>query len=302
MRIVAVACLLTAFSVAGCSSPEPASAEPVADFTGLELAATATTGVIRGIVVDDAIRPVAGATLVLQTEAGPREATSTADGVFGYDDLAGGTYFIQATKPGYTSSQTSTEVVPGVAEPPVTKILLVLDPATTPYVTAVVWNGFIECSMRAGTGNLAGSVGVNACNDLPGDVQWNNQDVNFPVSVDGVPDLMQGEMIWEDTQSLGSGLSFVVGPHSCADVKWNRADGASPLVIRLNQTDLEDEEDFAEDAGLCYRAFSYTAEETAHFGGLVLSQRFDAYFHLFYNFLPPDGWQFSVDGEPIPPV
>ena len=294
MRAV-VACLLVGIAVAGCASenaPEPA--EPVADFTELELAATATTGIIRGIVVDDAIRPIAGAKLLLQTESGPRETTSTEEGVFGFDALPGGTYFIQATKPGYTSSQTSTEVVPGVEEPPITKILLVLDPATAPYVTAVVWNGFIECSMRVGVPTTTG-VGVNACNDVA------NQDVNFPLSVEGVPDLLQGELIWENTQSLGSGLSFVVGPYSCADVKWSRADGGSPLVIGLNQTDLEGEEDFAEDAGLCYRVFSWTADEVANGAGLVLSQRFDAYFHLFYNFLPPEGWQFSVDGEPVPP-
>ena len=291
LALVATASLL----LAGCASgAEPPAATPPADFTELELEATATTGVIRGIAVDDAIRPVQGVKLVLQTEAGPRETASNAEGAFGFDELPAGTYFIQATKPGYTAAQVSAEVVAGVAEPPVTKILLVLDPATTPYVAAVVWNGFVECSMRVGVPTTTG-VGLNACNDVA------NQDVNFPISVEGVPHLLQGELIWESTQSLGSGLSFVVGPHSCADVKWGRADGASPLVIRLNQTDLEGEDDFTEDAGLCYRVFSWTADEVADAGGLVLSQRFDAYFHLFYNFLPPEGWQFSVDGEPVPP-
>ena len=294
--------VMAALMLAGCAANAPAEAEPVADFTDLDLAATSTTGIIRGIVVDDAIRPVGGVTVTLQTESGPRESKSTEDGVFGYEGLPGGTYFLAAAKPGYVGAQVSTEVVPGVAEPPITKILLALDPASAPYVTTIVWNGFIECSMRAGTGPAdQGSVGVNGCNDLPVAGQWNNQDVNFPLTVAGMPSLIQGEMVWEDTQSLGSGLSFVVGPYSCADVKWNRADGPSSLVILLNQTDLEGEDDFASDGGLCYRAFSYTAEESAHMGGLVVSQRFDAYFHIFYNFLPPEGWKFSVDGEPVVP-
>jgi Carboxypeptidase regulatory-like domain len=291
-----IAWALMATLLAGCSSnaPETAAAEPVADFEELDLAATATTGVIRGIVVDEAIRPIVGAHLVLQTETGPRETTSTADGAFGYDELEGGTYFIQATKPGYTAVQSSAEVVVGVEEPPIVKVLMVADPATTPYVTTIVWNGFIECSFRVAVPSVT-SLGVNACNGV------GNQDVNFPIDVIGTPDLIQGELVWEDTQTLGSGLSFVVGPKSCDDVKWDRADGPSTLVILLNKTDLEDEEDFADDGGLCYRAFSYVAEESQGTTGLVLSQRFDAYYHLFYNFLPPEGWKFSVDGEPKPP-
>jgi hypothetical protein len=290
---------VAALLLAGCASSANPELEAEADFDELNLAPTATTGIIRGIAVDEAIRPIEGASLVLQTEQGPREATSTANGVFGFGNLPGGTYFIQATKPGYTSAQTATEVVAGVTEPPIVKVLLILDPATAPYVTAIVWNGFLECSMRAGTGPAnQGSVGVNACNGV------GNQDVNFPVSgFEGkVPDLLQGELIWQSTQTFGSGLSFVVGPHSCVDIKWGRADGPSTLVIALSQDDLEAEEDFTEDDGLCYRVFSYVADESAGTVGLVTSQRFDAYFHTFYNFLPPEGWTFSVDGEPVPPT
>jgi hypothetical protein len=287
--------VLAALMLAGCAADAPPAAEPVADFTELDLAPTATTGIIRGIVVDDAIRPIGGVTVTLQTESGPRESKSTEDGVFGYDGLPGGTYFLTAAKPGYVGAQASTDVVPGAAEPPITKILLVLDPATTPYVTSIVWNGFIECSLRAGVPPGTTGTGVNACNDVA------NQDVNFPVTIEGVPDLIQGELVWTDTQSLGSGLSFVVGPHSCVDVKWNRADGPSTLILPLAKADLEDEDDFIDDSGLCYRVFSWTADESSNLAGLVLSQRFDAYFHIFYNFLPPEGWKFSVDGEPVPP-
>jgi hypothetical protein len=288
--------LVLAILLAGCAkTPESEEAKvPQTDFTELELAATATTGIIRGIVVDDAIRPIGGARLVLQAADGPRETVSKEDGAFGFDDLEGGPYFIQASKPGYTSVQTAAEVVPGVEEPPITKVLLVADPATTPFVQSIVWNGFIECSTRVGVPGTTG-VGLNGCNGV------GNQNVNFPIDIADMPTLIQGETIWKSTQTLGSGLSFVVGPKSCEDVKWARADGPSTLVILLNQTDLEDEDAFVEDEGLCYRVFSWTADEIANAAGLVLSQRFDSYFHLFYNFLPPEGWKFSVDGEPVPP-
>jgi hypothetical protein len=32
-----------------------------------------------------------------------------------------------------------------------------------------------------------------------------------------------------------------------------------------------------------------------------LQQRTDAYIHNFYNFVPPAGWRFTVDGDPVVP-
>jgi hypothetical protein len=297
MRILA-AVAIASLLLAGCSSTgSDDTPEPVGDFSGLDLAATDTTGIIRGIVVDESIRPIMGARLVLQSEAGPMEALSAEDGVFGYEGLAGGTYFIQASKPGFVSAQVSTDVVVGVAEPAIVKVLLVADPASTPYVQTFVWNGFIECSTRVGTGPTGqGSVGLNACNDV------GNQDVNFPVDIAGTPSMIQAEAIWKSTQTFGSGLSFVVGPKNCDDIKWARADGPSSLVIALGEDALASEEDFEKDGGLCYRMFSYVSGESQETLGAVTSQRFDVYFHVFYNFLPPEGWKFSVDGDPVVPV
>src|SRR5687767_10257567 len=77
----------------GGDSEDPAAG---VDFDELELEATATTGVIRGIVVDEAIRPVAGAEVgtTLPDGAGARNTTSADDGAFGFDGLPPGTYFL----------------------------------------------------------------------------------------------------------------------------------------------------------------------------------------------------------------
>ena len=94
---------------------------------------------------------------------------------------------------------------------------------------------------------------------------------------------------------------------SGVDIKYARADGPSPLVIRMNDTLILDEsadaldDGFVPSDGICYRSFSYVAEESAGTLGLVTSQQFDAFFHAFYNMLPPEGWQFSVDGDPPQP-
>src|SRR5687768_18580677 len=71
MRILWVtavsALILTA--LAGCSGGDggkPAPIEDDTDFQDLDLAATATTGIIRGLVVDEAIRPLGGAKIGLK--------------------------------------------------------------------------------------------------------------------------------------------------------------------------------------------------------------------------------------------
>jgi hypothetical protein len=95
MRVVALVALLAAALLAGCSGSNPSdksSTEPTFDDLGLQ--ATSSTGVIRGVVVDDAIRPVAGATVSLTGES-TGETVSTAAGTFGFDALAPGTYFLK---------------------------------------------------------------------------------------------------------------------------------------------------------------------------------------------------------------
>src|SRR5688572_21074791 len=105
--------LLVASSVllAGCTGggdgPPPAD-EPV-DFSNLELEATETTGVIRGVVVDDAIRPLANATVTLVSD-GDRTATTTDSGTFGFEQVPPGTHFLTVSRFRYLDQQQSVDV------------------------------------------------------------------------------------------------------------------------------------------------------------------------------------------------
>src|SRR3954471_7065827 len=103
-RGIVVAILLSGTLLAGCTggAKGKANSGATADFTDLGLEATASTGIIRGIVVDDAIRPLANATVGLQLADGKTQNTTSAkDGVFGFDGLAPATYFLHITKLGY---------------------------------------------------------------------------------------------------------------------------------------------------------------------------------------------------------
>lgn len=305
MRAVWLAPAVLLTFLAGCAQ-DPAddagsdSFVPEEEFE--DYTATETTGVIRGVVIDDAIRPVEGALITLNLGPdGARNATSSDSGAFGFADLEPGTYFMQVSKAGYNAVQASADVVAGDDEPALVKVLLSVNPDERPYFSVINWNGYIECSFRVAVPGVT-SVGVNACNGV------GNQDVNFPLApMDAIPTFVQAELIWENTQPTGSGLSFVVGPPDCRDVKYNRADGESPLVIRMNQTEILADSEAAEDdgflpeSGICYRAFSYVSAQSAGALGLVTSQQFDAFYHVFYNMMPPEGWQFSIDGDPEQP-
>src|SRR5688500_16195818 len=132
MRILAAAALLAVSLLAGCSSPSGGSpSEDGPTFDDLGLQATSSTGVIRGVVVDDAIRPIAGAKVTLLGEA-PKDAVTTDQGTFGFDGLPAATYFLKVHKVGFADAQQSADVVAGVADPPIVKVQLLADATTMP--------------------------------------------------------------------------------------------------------------------------------------------------------------------------
>ncbi len=295
-----VAFLLLATALAGCADSAPAQTAGSEEeaFQELEGEATATTGLIRGVVVDEAIVPIAGATIKIK--ALDLETTSNDMGAFLFSDLEPGTYFMDVSKLGYDKVQAQQKVEAGVAKPPVVRVQLTSDPSSLPFAVPIVWNGFIECSLRAGTANMAGSVGLNACNGV------GQQDVNFPHGDIGAdPQYVQAEMLWDSTQSSGDELSLVVGPPDCRDVKYTRADGPSPLIYGLNAEKLVAPSGswgpVGPDQSICTRVFTYTSGTLAHLWGMQVQQQFEVYIHTFYGFTPTEGWKFSTDGEPVPP-
>src|SRR5688572_22037468 len=141
----AVAWALLLAVLAGCAEDGGPEADPIEPaFEELELEATATTGVLRGVVVDEAIRPVGGAEVVVTN--GGRNMTTTPDGLFGFAAMEPGTYFLAISKPGFLAVQQSAEVVAGESEPPVLKVVLKADENYNPYVTSLVFDGWIECT------------------------------------------------------------------------------------------------------------------------------------------------------------
>lgn len=251
----------------------------------------ATTGALRGTVVDTAIVPVANATVALQgTNV---TTTSGADGSWAIGNLAAGIYLIETSGEGFVPAQSEGRVV--VGETATITITLDRVQTTAPFVVQETWEGFIECSTRVGTGGASGSVGLNVCDDV------GRQDANhaheFP---DGTPTWFQNELVWESTQVAGSELSLLAGPASCADPKWNRMDGPSPLWFDMDRFELA-ARGLGTDLGMCSRVFTWTSGDVAHVAGVQLQQSFSSFSHAFYHMEPTEGWLFAVNGaHPTP--
>ncbi|MHB1261457.1 MAG: carboxypeptidase-like regulatory domain-containing protein [Thermoplasmatota archaeon] len=311
-----VALLLVSSVLAGCSSKDPV-AEPVADFEDLGLEATATTGVIRGIVVDDAIRPLANASIVLSGSGAERTTASTETGAFGFEGLEPGTYFLAAQKLGYFGSQTSAEVVAGITEPPIVKLQLAIDAARTPFAVLHKWDGFLECGLSVIALCAAANTGGNVTND------------NFAavMVIDGVPQLIQSEVLWDTTTAASDELWLWHSNGAKPDGAFNGTrnayawrQGPSPLVMTSNATEIEESE-YGTSNDLYLRMFTGSIAGTRNpvdpegcypggpgpdvfCGGVGYSieQSFTVYTTAFFGYLPSDGWRFHVDGPSSPPT
>ncbi|MGB1586616.1 MAG: carboxypeptidase-like regulatory domain-containing protein [Thermoplasmatota archaeon] len=277
--------LVLSLLLAGCSDPSSTSPVPAAPGP--------TTGSLSGIVVDPAIIPLEGVRLWLDGQ--DRNVTTDNLGTWRMDGLEPGSYFLFAARDGFQPIQTGASVTAGE----VTEVALEMVPNMTaePFSVPTQWRGFIDCSLRIGTGGASGSVGLNACNEL-GTQGLGQQDVEriheFP---EGAPDFFQTEVQWEKTQTGGNDLAIMVGPDTCADPKYRWTSGASPLWYAMDAFELNARQ-VGPDAPLCTRVFAATSGDLQYVAGFQFQQGFDAYSHAFYNFEPEDGWLFVMDGPP----
>ena len=311
-----MAFLLAAVTLAGCSSggQEPEAPETDVDFGELDLEATDTTGVIRGIVVDEAIRPIANAAITIRGGGSELSTTSTEAGSFGFDGLEPGTYFLSASKPGHFGAQASAEVVAGVEEPPIVKLLLNRDAASAPYFVLHKWEGFLECGLSV----------VALCGVAD---EVTNDNFATVMVIDGVPLFIQSEVLWQTTTAASDQLWLWHSNGAKPDGAFNGTrdsyawrQGPSPLIMTSNATEIEESE-YGTNNDLYLRMFTGSIEGTrnptdpegcypggpgpdVYCGGVGYSieQSFTVYTTAFFGYLPPEGWAFHADGEAKPPT
>ncbi|MEK6975085.1 MAG: carboxypeptidase-like regulatory domain-containing protein [Candidatus Thermoplasmatota archaeon] len=285
--------------VAGCSGDPSTSSQPPEEDIDYGVEATATTGVIRGLVIDEAIRPLAGVNVTIA--ALERLATTGNDGEFGFDGLEPGTYFLSASKKGFAPIQTSAEVVAGDSTPPITKISLVAVPTEQPYVESHALAGYLSF----GAAIFATSIGTTINDDLA-DTMGDRS--IWTLTFTQLPMWAQGELVWDQTQPAGGEFIWEMTDTSNTHYGY-RETTTSPALAYWNTTVLIDhnETTLDPDDGIAYRFFGGPHPLCkdpfgATFGcGVTVQQKADAYIHNFFNFAPPEGWRFTVDGAPVVP-
>ncbi|MGB0652664.1 MAG: carboxypeptidase-like regulatory domain-containing protein [Thermoplasmatota archaeon] len=152
--------LLMAALLAGCAD-EPAPAEDEGALRVAEVKATKQAGAIGGVVVDDTIRPVVGATVTLRGATIANLTTQTdAVGQFAYEDLEPGTYFLDVQAEGHFRAQSSVTVAAGQVAS--AKVLLEVDRTPQPYHETFDFNGILVVSDWYGTYLLTTALGNTA--------------------------------------------------------------------------------------------------------------------------------------------
>lgn len=323
--LVALALMLGA-AIAGCSDdPKPTGTTAGDDPFGddfVEPEPTATTGVILGVVVDEAIRPVAEAKVGLTLPDGTiDEKTTDTEGRFAYGDLDPGTYLLQVSHLQYTTAQTSVEVVAGDKDPPVHKILIERLFDREPYHEMIQFDGYLACAYAVGVSStcvndytrVVGCLNPSAC-VCPGgcfrDQNLSKQGGNLREYVSSIGPGWQTavwEMVWEPTSDLGKELGLTVSYYSRPTASHFFGGAGGPSPVRL-QIDVGVEHESA-NLGGGYSTmipengtdelFTFFSAAGGTSGPVAVNQQFQAFQTHFYYGIIPEGWSF-VNGDPFP--
>ena len=316
--------LAAALLLAGCAGAPDAETQ-AEDIDFGDVSATETTGVIRGVVVDLAIRPLAGALVTVPVQGANRTATTGDDGQFAFSQLEPGTYFLLVSLAGYTSVQQSAEVAAGDSEPPIVKIGLERLPSAQPFLETYHFTGFLTFGGSIGITSVGSTINPALSESINDQSIWN-------VQVPQVPTWAQGELVWDQTQPAGGMLIWEMVHGGTNSWRGHRETATSPALAYWNTTVLANEENLTAD-GIDYRFFGgphpllapgagiVPTRDSGHpacttfptvvlgdrslcsFGyGITYQQRADGYIHNFYNFAPPEGWRFTVHGDPVVPT
>jgi hypothetical protein len=297
--------VLAATVLAGCSQKEAPATQTVAP--------TATTGSVRGVVVDAAIRPLAGALVTLRVGDQASTANTSADGLFRFDNVPPGSQVLRAHRTGYLDVQLPVQVEAGV-EPKEVKVTLDSDPVyRKPFLQPFKFNGIMECSAVVNAPAPAGRAAVAAC-ALPGQTVGVSPTQDSFIAVHtldaGRPQFVQSELVWTPGGPLANTLLLyldernhtagapTVGANGAQTgyTELASASGASPLVVHVEGPAVNR---LGRGYDLQLRVFAWFEDPVPV--GAVVEQDFTLYSTAFYGFKPPVGWTFVKDQLPAVP-
>jgi len=296
---------------AGCSDSAKEGAKAGADFGGLGLDATDTTGIVRGVVVDERIVPVEGAGVRLRGEAEERITTTDAEGRFGFDGLRPGTYFLTVGKLNHEAGQTTAEVRAGVDEPTIVRVLIARLSAVEPFSQLSKFEGFIQCGY-----SVEGVISFLCLNDyetlvvpdIPPTLKEVFDSRGYVTALDGNWSTLVFELTWEPSAQGTSPEMFELVSfwNRTASDAYARLGGAPPaVVLRLESGEVGPGQqgccDMVPPEGIqdLYVWAGIQTESGGPPAAVGFSQDFTIFQTNFFHAKPPEGWSY-VAGDPPP--
>ncbi len=296
--LLALLVLTTAF--AGCASDDAAPAdEDLEQFQDFDDEVSEDLGIIRGVVVDATIAPIAGAEVTLPGLS--MTATTNEKGAFQFVDVTPGLHQMRVSMVGYESVNAVAEAKAGEISP-VVRVQLFEDPQSIPIAVTYSAKAYTGCSFRFGITSLRW-----ACDDVDPPLT-----ARFDTGLTQPPTVMQSEMTWRSNQALGDDMRMFVrngdGPDNTHNFDYiGLMDGSNPLTCYSDgATTCGDEHGLdpetwtgwvhVDGAASCFNGCVDTPIGGAG-AGFMVAQGYEVYLSVFVNMVPDEGWTFVADGH-----
>jgi hypothetical protein len=293
--------LAVAFLLSGCAGSTGGNSDMAED---------APTGTLRGVVVDSAIRPLAGAVVTIAAQSEARHALSGADGLFAFEGLDLGVVVLEVTKPGYLSAHVQAQVRMGEPEE-VVRVLLEPSLETRPFIVQESFSGFLDCGVGSATlfgftfacqqtagaglavlcegGGPVPPLGVCVPETEPyfhsqttGNITMAQSELIWEPSSAGASDLLLLDQVFDADGQIVTGAAYVAGP--------------SFLVLRLNSTVIREHQL----GGPNHLGF-YVSVGPTQPANVVVQQSYRLFHTTAYHFEFEAEWTFVEDGTPLVP-
>lgn len=278
---VALLVLLVGLSaVAGCADPpqEPVAGLVQEDVPVVVVEEDSPLGAIQGVVVDEAIRPLDNVSVSLKNVGN----TTTTGGVFVFEDLEPGAYFITASLDRFTQATTSVEVIAGqVARP---RLQLERIAGLEPYHYTLQQTGFIQASPAAAgvilDAAVEGFLGDNPfCQNCIFTVETNGQDIRTFVL----------EGVWQTTAPPVTAADLfinIINENFTFEKPGYGESATSPYLRHIEPSDPT----FNDGLNSTWWRFQVGGSLTQP----NVNQRFDLFVTVFVNAPAPEGWTLAA--------
>ena len=289
-------------ALAGCAGGKQAA-------TASEGEAPLAPGALAGVVLDPAIRPLAGVTVSIPGRPDVAANVTGTDGTFLLTGVGAGTVVVSAGKAGYLTAFVQAEA----GDPEAAPLQVLLQPLqeTQPYTVLESYDGFMECGVgsapamgiMAGCMVIVGGTLYIACVGSdpvpPTGVCVGETSPYYVSTARGNMTTAQTEAVWSPTVQGQSELligSYVVDTQGAVVGGLPYAVGQSILVRPLNATVVDEA-----DLGGANSAAIFVNPGNSGPANLVVQQAYQVFHTSTFHFELEEGWIFAVDGPPEVP-